>query len=131
MKKGNNSKLADEWFKIGDEEFQFAQASFGEFNAFYSQICFQCQQAVEKYLKGFLAFHKEKFPKIHDLTQLVKLCSNIKPKLSEFLDTASILSQYYLITRYPIEYPPAGRKEAAEAIEIAGEIITFIKERFP
>lgn len=127
MKLKNNSKLANEWFKIGEEEFKFAQASFDEFNAFYPQICFQCQQAVEKCLKGFLVFHKKKFPKIHDLTQLAKLCGKLDKEFLKFLDKFSILSQYYLVARYPIEYPPAGKIQAKEALEIAREIIKFVK----
>jgi len=41
------------------------------------------------------------------------------------------LSQYYLVSRYPIEYPPANKKEAKEALEIAEEIINFIKIKLP
>lgn len=70
----NHQKLSREWFEIGENEFNFAKISLEELDAFYSQICFQFQQSVEKYLKGFLVYHKKKFPKIHDLTQLAKLC---------------------------------------------------------
>ena len=109
---------------------KFAKASFEELDAFYPQICFQCQQAVEKFLKGFLVYQQEKFPKIHDLIQLIKLCAKIDKGFLEFLEGANILSQYYLICRYPmIEYPPAGKKEASEALKITDEIINFIEDK--
>jgi HEPN domain-containing protein len=127
MKRKNNLKLAKEWFKIGEEELKFAQASFKEFNSFYPQICFQCQQAVEKYLKGFLIYHKKKFPKIHDLVELIKLCSKIEKGLLKFLEDGAFLSQYYIRSRYPVEYPPATRNEAERCIEIAKRFINFIK----
>jgi len=73
MKQENNKKLAQEWFNIGNNELGFARASFEELKAFYPQICFQCQQAVGKYLKGFLVYKNKKFPKTHDLSQLLKL----------------------------------------------------------
>jgi len=129
MKQKSNKILAGEWFRIGESEFNFAEASFEEFEAFYPQICFQCQQAVEKYLKGFLIYHKRKFPKIHDLTQLVRLCSKIDKEFLKFLKEANILSQYYLVSRYPIEYPPAKKREAEEALTIAKRIINFIKKK--
>jgi len=83
--KQNNHKIAAEWFYIGEEESKFAKASFEELDAFYPQICFQCQQAVEKYLKGFLAEHQKPFPKIHDLVSLLKLCAVIEKDFLKFL----------------------------------------------
>lgn len=77
MKQENNKKLSQEWFEIGENEFNFAKAGFEELDAFYPQICFLSQQAIEKYLKGFLIYNKKKFPKIHDLTELLKLCAKI------------------------------------------------------
>lgn len=127
MTQNNSKKLAKEWFNIGGNEFAFAKAGFEEFSAFYPQICFQCQQAVEKYLKGFLIYYRKVFPKIHDLTELTKLCAKIDKEFLQFLPKTDILSQYYLTSRYPLEYREAGKKEAKEAMEIAEEIINFIK----
>ena len=127
--KQNNHKIAAEWFYIGEEESKFAKASFEELDAFYPQICFQCQQAVEKYLKGFLAEHQKPFPKIHDLVSLLKLCAVIEKDFLKFLDQASVVSQYYLITRYPLEYPTATRANAEEALRAPQEIIDFIKSK--
>ncbi|PIR72615.1 MAG: hypothetical protein COU42_00670 [Candidatus Nealsonbacteria bacterium CG10_big_fil_rev_8_21_14_0_10_36_24] len=127
MGQQNNKKLAQEWFDIADNELGFARAGFKELESFYPQICFQCQQAVEKYLKGFLVYHKRKFPKIHDLTQLLKLCAKIDKNFLKFLEKTDTLSQYYLVSRYPIEYPPAKKEQAKEALNIAEDIINFIK----
>ena len=123
----NHQKLAEEWFKIGENEFKFAKYSLEELDAFYPQICFQFQQSVEKYLKGFLIYHGRTFPKIHDLTHLTKLCAKIDQEFLRFLNKTDILSQHYLTSRYPIEYPPAEKSHAKEAFEIAEEIINFIK----
>jgi HEPN domain-containing protein len=111
MKRKNNLKLAKEWFKIGEEELKFAQTSFKEFDSFYPQICFQCQQAVEKYLKGFLIYRGKKFPKIHDLVELIKLCSKIEKGFEKFQEDGAFLSQYYIRSRYPVEYPSATKEE--------------------
>lgn len=127
MKQNNSEKLAKEWFRIGDNEFGFAKLAFEDFGSFYPQICFQCQQVTEKYLKGFLVYHQQKFHKIHDLTELSKLCAKIDKEFLNFLPKTDILSQYYLTSRYPLQYREAGKKEAKQALEIAKEIIEFIK----
>jgi len=129
MKQENNKKLSREWFDIGDNELGFAQAGFEELEAFYPQICFQCQQAVEKYLKGFLVYNKRRFPKIHDLAQLLRLCAKIDKSFLKFLEETDILSQYYLVSRYPLEYPPARKEQAKEALDISTNIINFIREK--
>ena len=128
-KTNNNQKLAQEWFDIGENEFKFAKASLEELDAFYPQICFLFQQSAEKYLKGFLIYRKKTFPKIHDLTQLTKLCAKIDEEFLRFLDQTDILSQHYLTSRYPIEYPPAEKSHAEESFQIAEEIINFVKNK--
>ncbi len=129
MKQNSKKERALEWFRIGDEELKFAKAGFREFGAYYPQVCFLCQQAVEKYLKGYLVFTKGKFPKIHDLTHLLKLCAKENKKFLDFISETDILSQYYIIARYPLpEYPPAGKAEAKEALEIANKIVRFVKK---
>lgn len=125
--KQNNPTITKGWFHIGDEELNFAKTSFKELDSFYPQICFQCQQAVEKYLKGFLAFYQKPFPKVHDLVSLIKLCRQVNPDFDKFIDEANILSQYYLIVRYPLEYPAANKINAQQCLEIATEIIEFTK----
>lgn len=125
-----NKKLANEWFRIGDDEFGFAKAGFEDLEAFYPQICFLFQQAVEKYLKGFLVYNLKKFPKVHYLPQLLKLCAETNNDFLNFLDEANILTQYYLISRYPLtEFYPASQKEAKEAFKFAEKIIEFIKKQ--
>ena len=122
-----NKKLAQEWFQIGQSDFRFAKAGLEELKSFYPQICFLCQQAVEKYLKGFMVFHKRDFPKIHDLTQLARICGKINKGFLKIFGKTDILTQYYLTSRYPLEYQPAGKSEAKQAIKIAEGIIRFVE----
>ena len=130
MKEEKNIVLAKEWFAIGKNELGFARAGLEDLDAFYQQVCFQCQQAVEKHLKGYLVYCKIKFPKIHDLIELIKTAAKTDKHFLKFLDGAGILSQYYLTSRYPIQYPPAGKKEAEEALFNAEKIIEFIQSNF-
>lgn len=130
MNQKNNSKTADDWFRIGQDEFNFAKISFEELGSFYPQICFQFQQAVEKYLKGFLVYYNERFDRTHDLTQLLELCAKIDKDFLDYLDEVNYLGQFYFIARYPIvEYPPAGKKEALKALKYAESVIGLVKKK--
>lgn len=129
MKQGTDKMIPQEWFRIGEDELKFAKASLEEFNAFYPQICYLCQQATEKYLKGFLIQNEISFEKIHDLVYLLKLCAKKDEAFLGYLEKGSVLSQYGILTRYPIEYPPASQMEAKEALEITEELIDFIKKK--
>jgi HEPN domain-containing protein len=42
-----------------------------------SSICFHAQQASEKFLKAFLAYHDVDFPRTHDLDFLLIECQKI------------------------------------------------------
>lgn len=96
----NPNRLVREWIDTADDDFKYAQVGFKETNL-YSNICFSCQQAFEKYLKGFLIAKKVKFPKTHDLTKLLKFCEEIDSDFNDFQDAASILTPYNSATRYP------------------------------
>ncbi len=62
------------WFKKADEDLYSAQQLLkSEGYLSISVICFHCQQAAEKYLKGFLVYRNIEFKKTHDLLYLLSL----------------------------------------------------------
>jgi HEPN domain-containing protein len=88
----------------------------------YDTVCFHCQQAVEKYLKGYLFKNSVVFPKTHVLEDLIKACSKIDPQFDTFLDQAGALSDYAVEMRYPDDYFMPSEQEAKEAFGTAVEI---------
>lgn len=72
------TELAKGWIRKGDSDLFNARlvvASAGP----YDTGCFHAQQAIEKYLKAFLAFHGHSIPRTHDLEELERLCNAIEP----------------------------------------------------
>lgn len=124
-----NLKLAKEWFRIGEQELNYAKAAFDDFDDFYSQMCVQCHQAVEKYLKGFLVYQNKRYPFTHDLVKLIHECSKIDRNFLDFLSNVKTITDYYIELRYPVNYPPRTKKDAKQAIEIAQNIKNFIVEK--
>lgn len=127
MKKHN--PIASEWYKLGESDFDYAKFSF-QSNNFYHFVCFHCQQAVEKYLKGWLTDNKISFPKTHDLVELVGLFpANIKKEFDA--DQLDKLDSFYIESRYTgsaFEYYT--KADAQEALDIADKIIVKIKDIF-
>ena len=62
--------------------------------------CFHAQQAAEKYLKGFLAFHDRPFPYTHNLGDLTELCAGVDGSFHSLTPMASELTPYAVRLRY-------------------------------
>lgn len=54
-----DSKKYEEWLQMAKKDLQSAKILF-EHDGDYGIVCFHCQQAIEKYLKGFLIFKSGK-----------------------------------------------------------------------
>ena len=88
--------------------------------------CFHCQQAAEKYLKSFLAYHGADIKKTHDLRLLRNMCSQIDSEFSEidFKD----LNTYAVEVRYPNFISPQ-MDEVKEYLLIAEKIKELVNNK--
>lgn len=82
-------ELAKAWFAKGASDLTAARAILTGAGP-YDTACFHCQQAVEKFMKGFLSHRGREFPFTHDLDELAKLCDEIEPSLN--LSTPEVIS---------------------------------------
>jgi HEPN domain-containing protein len=97
------------------------------------EVAFHCQQAIEKYLKGYLVEHGKEIRKIHDL---VKLYSQVKGIKDWNLDETLLrdISTIYVETRYPgnIGIKPDGAlpstEDALRYLEFAKKIEAIFME---
>jgi len=120
-----DSKIPREWFSKGADDLGISKVLFKE--GYYNATGFHSQQAVEKYLKGYVVLHNLQFEKKHNLETLLKVCSKFNDGFEKFLNGVRILDNYYLPTRYPMPWAIIDKKLAQESIKIAEEIINFIK----
>ena len=88
-------------------------------------ICFHCQQAAEKYLKGFLFKNNMTPPKIHDLIELLRLCGPCLPKYKTILNQCTFLNRFSVIPRYPDEIQITG-DDVKTALRYANEVKDFV-----
>ncbi len=125
----NLEKLAEEWFlKANDDELS-AKDILSDKEGAPSTVCFLSQQMAEKYLKGYLVFCGERFPKIHDLDKLAKLCREINSEFDKIKDEAKYLADFYIATRYPGDYPEFFWQDAERAFQSALKIKDFVLDK--
>lgn len=125
-----NKELFHEWQKYAEEDLQIADialAAGGPAN----QICFHCQQAAEKCLKGFLALNGKRFEKSHQLDYLLYLCQSLDKSFSELEEPVKYLTDFYLETRYPGDIPEFSLKQAKQARQFAQAVNDFIIKKMP
>ena len=126
--KNLNLTEAKKWFYIGNNEFGFACLGMEDKeDKFYAQVCFMFQQAIEKYLKGYLVAHNIKVKKVHDLGYLCKQCSAVNKEFMDFYNDCKIVNQYYIPARYPAHWPAHTKIQAKESYQIAKKVIKFVK----
>lgn len=119
--------LAIKWFNKANNDLTAAKYILSMPDQLADIICFHSQQAVEKYLKGFLAFHKLEIPRTHELEELISLCGEIDSEFSGLYEISSELSSYAVDIRYPMEGNyDVTIEEAHRAIEIADKIKIFV-----
>jgi HEPN domain-containing protein len=99
--------------------------------ALFGAAVFHCQQAAEKALKGFLAWHDTPFRKTHDLEESGEACIAIDATLRETIDRAIPLTEYAWKFRYPGEPEEPTREEADDALAAARDVYAAIAALLP
>lgn len=93
-------------------------------------ICFHAQQCAEKYLKALLPARGIRFPRTHDLIELLSLLPAAdRSQLSE--SGLRKLNPYINEGRYPETEDPLDRPEAETAVAIAREVRNTVRSLLP
>jgi len=71
----------------------------------YDLVCFHCQQAAEKFLKGFLYERGVAFKKTHILEDLIDLCLPIDATFFPLRPIALGMTRFAVEYRYPASTP--------------------------
>jgi HEPN domain-containing protein len=97
----------------------------------YGDALFHCQQAAEKALKGFLAYHQTPFGKTHVLRKLGEQCLAIDNSLGTVLALVDKLTDFAWIFRYPDAPYEPDAAEAADGFQRAEAAVREIERRLP
>lgn len=118
------------WLSRAELDLRAADLELGAPEAgLWADVCFHAQQATEKALKAFLAFHDRPFRKTHSIEEVGRACAAIDAALTPLVDDAAPLTEYAWRFRYPGDAEEPSRDEARDAAEIARRVVAFVAER--
>jgi HEPN domain-containing protein len=123
-------EYAREWLFLAEMDLQSAEF-LQQMRPFPGEIiCFHCQQAAEKILKGYLSLNGAEPPKIHSLDILYRQCEPFIQNHRNIWDEIDDLNQYSVIPRYPHELE-ISEQTAKNAVANSKTIVNYIASLFP
>lgn len=127
------ARIADAkpWLLKASEDLRTGSFGLSADPPLSSDIVFHAQQAAEKAMKGFLAWHDRPFGKTHNLVELGQACAAIVPELDTVLRRAAPLTEYAWRFRYPGEPEGPSVEEATRALSTAREVFEALVSRLP
>jgi HEPN domain-containing protein len=94
-------KVTRQWVRKAENDVAAARHLFKLKPLLSDEICFHCQQAIEKYLKSMLAELGMAIQKTHDLTILLLQLLPAEPILGTLRRGLKGVSRYAVEYRYP------------------------------
>ena len=94
---------AERWLRQAEHDLEFARVALRE--RFHAPTCFIAQPSAEKALKALLYRLGERVVLGHSLMDLLDRLEDPIPDVATLRESAGILDQYYVPTRYPNALP--------------------------
>jgi HEPN domain-containing protein len=121
-----DSLYPQQWFRLAAKDLKRAEQLL---NLDDPEGCgYHLQQAVEKYLKGYLLSKGWKLKRIHDLEVVLNDTLKYEPKLEQYRTLCQKISGYYFIDRYPLaSMATLTKEEVQESLTEAAKLINRLK----
>jgi HEPN domain-containing protein len=113
-------KHLEQWIEKAEHDLIAAKLIIEHQPLILDIACFHCQQAVEKYLKTFLVFKKEEFPRTHNLDLLIQSCITHSQNFAS-IDLKN-LEDFAVRGRYPHDFLQPEAAETGEFLQIAESV---------
>ncbi|MBI4790298.1 MAG: HEPN domain-containing protein [Chloroflexi bacterium] len=123
-----NDEPLDEWLERAEEDYHQAQVALRQRkHPAYHSACFHAQQCAEKYIKAFLVRNGIQFRKVHDLTELQRLCIEADSTFNMVTDLIEVVYPYAVAVRYPgFKVTETNARDAVAAMK---QIRKFVRAR--
>ncbi len=117
-------ELPREWLRYAEGDLRVAERESAADEPSYHTICFLCQSAAEKFLKGYLLAQGWELEKTHDLLILLNRCSRHSSTWDDLLPEGEVLNEYVIAGRYPgdLSVDDIGKTEVEEALQAVRRI---------
>ena len=119
-----------DWFLLAAERLSAADVLYAQSGSTYSGIEI-LQEAVERYLKGFLIAKGWRLRKVHDLTLLNDEAKKFDPQFDKFDDLCESLTEQFWAQHYPGGDLSTVGADYDELREQTGDLVTLILALVP
>jgi HEPN domain-containing protein len=119
-------KTTREWVQKAEADFRAAAELGRKRTRYHDQVCFLCQQCVEKYLKALLEEFGLPIPHTHILRDLLALLLPHFASLLRWRRGLIFLTRFAVGTRYPGD--SASKRQARAAQRWAGKMRDAIRQ---
>lgn len=121
------SRYPRDWFRIGEKELKRARNLLDLRDL--GGAGFNIQQAIEKYLKGYLLSKGWELRRIHNLEVLLNEVLVHNPSFEQFRAACQKITQYYVEERYPFTVTSEFTEdEMRESLIVTEQLIARINE---
>ena len=100
MERKTKEEERTEWFEFAERDLKSAQILMGQ-EGLEEVAATELQQAVEKFLKGYLIYRGWELEKTHDIEFLLIEAAKFDKRFEEYYRTGRLLSGFYVKHRYP------------------------------
>lgn len=123
--KKRKASYPSEWLDKASQDLQRVTRRLREGDT--EDAAFHLQQAIEKFLKGFLLANGWKLKKIHDLEALLDDAVRLTPELETYRALCQQVTGYYLAERYPALGSAPSAQEIRSAYQDAQQLVRRLR----
>ena len=117
-----------EWIKKAEGDYKASMKLASEDDAdVFDAICFHAQQCAEKYLKAFCVDNEIRFPRTHNLEELLKIALRQHTEFEFIRNELEFLNRFSVRVRYPGDF--ASKEETDQSVRATKVVRKFIREK--
>lgn len=114
-------------FEMASADIKLVEKNMRDKEIIPQILLFHLQQGAEKLLKSLISARGKKFPKVHDIAQIIETCEENTINLPDYIEDFIVLSPYAVDFRYGImgrEFP-----DIEDLYEKISRFMIFVKEQ--
>ncbi|KUO73947.1 MAG: DNA-binding protein [Clostridia bacterium BRH_c25] len=120
--------IVKEWLDFANRDISSARYLLGMNPVPLEIVCYHCEQAAEKALKGYLILQDYEPPRTHDLRLLCKMCADIDKTFDTISQSCVNLTPYGIQPRYPFEIEILD-SDMQKAVVDADHVMNFVLQK--
>jgi HEPN domain-containing protein len=124
-------ELVQSWLVKALHDLATARKAASQPDPYLDTAIYHCQQAAEKAVKGFLAFHDQPPVRTHDIELLLSLADPFETAFAVRFEAAERLTRYATQYRYPGDVMEPDQDEFDQALADAEGLFQFVLSVLP